>query len=123
LYTPLPPAAPRETCQSQIAINQTASQDLRTFTNTGYLCSVFISSATAQSLNLVDGTGSLCGTSTGGILGGTTAALGLNGAANTIIQMGGDRAIIAQTTAAAHHLCLLQSGSGQVSGFIRYVDR
>lgn len=124
LYTPLVTysAAPNEVCNSQIVVNQTASRDLRIFTNTGYFCSIILISATAQNYNLVDGTGTLCGTSTGGIFGGTTAALGLNSAANTIVAAGGERGIVAKMNASAHHLCLLQSGTGQISGVIRYVD-
>ncbi|MGH9776558.1 MAG: hypothetical protein ACRD50_16625 [Candidatus Acidiferrales bacterium] len=111
-------------CTSRVNINQTASSQLISGTSSQkiYLCSVFLISATAQNVELVEGTATTCGTGTAGLWGGATAATGPNLAAN----MG---FVIASSTytnftaTAADNLCLLQSGSGQVSGYLTYISQ
>lgn len=110
-------------CSNQIVLNQTTSTDLHTFTATGYICYMFVVSATTQNINLVNGTGTVCASSIAGILGGTTAATGPNLVANEGWSSGNGLGVIAQMTSSAFHLCLLQSGSGQISGIIRYADQ
>jgi hypothetical protein len=110
-------------CTSSVQINQTTGTDLKTFTNTGYICFVLMVTATTQNLNLVTGTGSVCASGTAGLLGGTTAATGLNLAANGGFSSGTGLVPIMKAASSAQHLCLLQSGSGQVSGTILYSDQ
>jgi hypothetical protein len=110
-------------CNNQIVLNQTTSTDLHTFTNTGFICYIFLVSATTQNINLVNGTGTVCATSTAGILGGTTAATGPNLLASEGWSAGNGIGVVAQMTASASHLCLLQSSTGQISGIIRYADQ
>lgn len=111
---------PTGACTLQVAVNQTTSTDLKTFTNKGYICYVFVISATAQNLSLVQGTGTTCGTTTVALIGGTTAsvAVAVNGGFVVNVAPGG----YIKTTTTAQHLCLLQSGSGNVSGVIGYID-
>lgn len=111
---------PTGACTLQIAVNQTTSTDLKTFTNKAYICYVFLISATAQNVSLVQGTGSVCATSTVALIGGTTAsaALAANGGFVVEVAPGG----YVKMTTTAQHLCLLQSGSGNISGVIGYID-
>lgn len=106
-----------------VSINQTANTQLLTGTasNRTYICAISLVTATAQNIALVAGTGSVCGTSTVGLSGGTTAATGWNFAANGGIAEGGANATIKKTTVDADNVCLLQSGAGQVSGTLSYV--
>lgn len=108
---------PFPVCTSKVAISQTGSADILTLTNNGYICSIMLISATAQNVSLVQGTGSTCGTSTVALIGGTTASVAV--AANGGFAVGGAQLV---TTTTGQHLCLLQSGSGNVSGFISYLD-
>lgn len=112
-------ATPSPVCTSVLPFSQTASADLHTATGKSYICSIVLISATQQQVSLIEGTGSTCGTGTAALLGGTSASMAV--AAN-----GGFSSVSAspwlkmQTT--SDHLCLLQSGVGNVSGTITYVD-
>ena len=78
-------------------------------------------SATAQNIALVSGTGTVCATSLGPMLGGTTAATGFNFAANGGIVLGNGAATIAKSDTDADNVCILMSSTGQLSGVISYV--
>jgi hypothetical protein len=107
-----------------VPVNQAASTDLKTFTNTGHICSVVLVSAAAQNVSLVYGTGSTCATGTVALIGSTTAdathgvPLGASGGFSAV----SDRVIL-NLGASAQHLCLLQSGSALVAGFITVADQ
>lgn len=115
---------PAPVCSGVISISQTASTDLHTFTNLGYICSIILVSATAQNIGVAEGTGSVCATSSTPLIGSTGASsptssmvVGVNGGFSAIaaspwlkMQVSGD------------HLCLLQSSTGNVSGVITYQD-
>ncbi len=112
---------PSTVCTSIKPISQTGSTDLITSTNKLHICAILIVSATAQSVSLVEGTVTTCGTGTAALMGATTAANGMALAANGGFTHTADRPfMVTQTT--ADHLCLLQSGAGNVSGFISYTD-
>jgi len=83
-----------------------------------YVCSLNLIAGVADNVALVEGTGTTCGTGTAGIAGGSTAATGWNFAANGGLTLGNGIGIIARTATAADNVCLLVSGSGQVSGNI-----
>ena len=107
------------------SINQTANTQLASGTASKkiYICSIHVVVAAATNVALVEGTGSVCATSTAGVsgFGGATAATGWNFMANGGIALGnGDSSLGAEGTA-ADNLCLFNSGSGQVSGGISYV--
>ena len=116
-----PSPNPSTVCTSIKPISQTGSTDLITSTNKLHICAVLIVSATAQSVSLVEGTGATCGTGTAALMGATTAANGMALAANGGFAHTAERAFM-QTQTTADHLCLLQSGAGNVSGFISYQD-
>lgn len=88
-----------------------------------YLCGLNLITATAQNIALVEGTGTVCATNTLGVAGGTTAATGWNFSANGGLVNGGGGFWVYKTSVPANDLCILQSGSGQVSGSVRYVQQ
>ena len=107
------------------SISQTANTQLVSGTASKkiYVCSLHVVAAAATNVAVVEGTGSVCGTSTTGVggFGGATAAAGWNFAANGGIALGnGDSSLGAEGTA-GDNLCAFNSGSGQVSGGISYV--
>jgi hypothetical protein len=89
-----------------------------------YICSINIVSAAANNVALIDGTNSTtdCNAATHGMAGGTTAATGWNFAANSGLTQGSGIGVIAATVTVSHDVCLLASGSGQVSGVIGWTD-
>lgn len=114
--------------KTHVNINGTAGATLVTGVSSKkiYICSLVIVTATAQNLNLVSGTGTVCATSTAatlGLTGGTTAGTGWNLAANGGLTFGNGGYSIGQTNVNADNLCLLMSGSGQVTGGLSYVTQ
>jgi len=116
-------------CKAQVkfyaSINQTANTQLvaGTASKKIYVCSIHVVAAAAANVAVVEGTGSVCGTSTAGVsgFGGATAATGWNFAGNGGIALGnGDSSLGAEGTS-GDNLCIYNSGSGQVSGGISYV--
>jgi len=109
-----------------VSISQTAGTQLITGTASEriFICSIHIVTATAQNIALVSGTGTVCATSTSGVVGfgGATAATGWNFAANGGIQMGHSNWSYGKTDTDADNVCLLNSGSGQISGGLTYVS-
>lgn len=91
--------------------------------NKTYICSLFLTSAAADNVGIVEGTGGTCGTGTAGVIGGTTAANGPNFAANggVFLQAGGKTAV-AQTAGTNVGLCLITSAATPLAGGIRYVQ-
>lgn len=112
-------------CTEYANINQTAGAQIITgvASRRTYICSLNLVTATAQNIAVVAGTGTVCATNTvavPGTSGGTTAATGWNLAANSGIVIGVGLGAIAKTTVNADNVCILQSGSGQLSGGISY---
>jgi hypothetical protein len=106
-------------CPNTLAVNQTTSTDLHTMSATGYICSIVLVSASQQGISINEGTGSVCGTGTAYLLGGSggTTQVAANGGFSATSFMP-----IIQMKVSADHLCLIQSGAGNVSGFITYSD-
>ena len=116
-------------CKAQTKLYASISQTANTQLVAGtaarkiYVCSIHVVAAAAADVAVVEGTGSVCGTSTTGVsgFGGATAATGWNFAANGGIALGnGDSSLGAEGTS-GDNLCIYNSGSGQVSGGISYV--
>ena len=107
------------------SVNQTANTQLvaGTASKKIYVCSIHVVVAAATNVALVEGTGSVCGTSTAGVsgFGGATAATGWNFAANGGIAFGNGDSSLGSEGTSGDNLCLFNSGSGQVSGGISYV--
>lgn len=116
---------PVTVCTEFANIEQTSGEQIITGVASRriYICSLNLVTATAQNIAVVAGTGTVCATTTvavPGTSGGATAATGWNLAANSGIVLGGGLGAIAKTTVNQDNLCILQSGSGQVSGAIAY---
>ena len=90
--------------------------------NKTYICYMYLQTGAANNIAIVEGTGGTCGTGTAGIVGGTTAANGLNNAANSgqVFQNGGR--VVLQTAGTNVDLCLITSSAGPVAGVVRYVQ-
>lgn len=123
-------AAFLDPCQREakirVSISTTSSAQLITGTASEriYICSLHLVTATAQNIALVSGTGTTCGTSTSGVegFGGATAATGWNFAANGGIALAASGFSYGNTDTDQDNVCLLLSGSGQVSGGLTYVS-
>jgi len=83
-----------------------------------YLCSINLVAGAPDNVALVEGTGTICGTGTAGIAGGTTAATGWNFAANGGLTLGNGFSMVARTATAADNVCLMVSSGAQVSGSV-----
>ena len=110
---------PQPACTKVIPINQTASTDLYTASFKVRICSVTLVSATQQGLSLAEGTGSVCGTGTAFLMGGAGGTMQV--AANGGLALAAATPFV-ETQTSADHLCLIQSGVGNVSGMISYSD-
>lgn len=83
-----------------------------------YICGMMLFSAGTTNVGIVEGSGSTCGTSTLGLIGGNTAAKGPNLTAQAGFQAGSGAYAIATTTVNANDICLINSAAIQVSGYI-----
>lgn len=86
-----------------------------------YICYLFLTSAAADNVAIIEGTGSTCGSGTAGLVGGTTAANGLNFAANGGAALGNGRASVAATAATNTNLCLITSAATPLAGVMKAV--
>ncbi len=111
--------------RTSFTISQTASAQIiaGTASKQTYLCNMFYVTATAQNVALVEGTGTVCATGIAGMMGGATAATGQNWAANQGFVQNATGYWFAKTATAADNVCLLQSGTGQISGVGSYVQK
>ena len=117
-------AVPAPVCTGVINVTQTATTDVHTFTSYGYICSIVLISATAQNIGVDEGTGTTCETSGTALIGVSSTSAATPTMA--VAANGGFSAVAAlpwlKLQATADHLCILQSGSGNVSGVITYAD-
>jgi hypothetical protein len=84
------------------------------------ICSVNLVTAIANNVVLISGTGATCGTGTGAIAGGTTAANGWNFAANGGLSVGSGFGTVMQTAVAGDSVCVITSAAGPLAGTIAY---
>jgi hypothetical protein len=117
-------AAGGDVCQSQphtfTSISLTGNTQLvAAVTNPSnkkiYVCGLMVIANAAETISLVTGTGSTCGTGTAGMVGGATASIAL--AANQGFALGNGGFAMAES-ASGGAVCLLKSGSVQVSGVL-----
>jgi len=88
-----------------------------------YICGIALFAAGADNVGVVEGTGGTCGTGTAGIIGGTTAASGVNLTANQgfILQNTGQAQLA--TAGTNVDLCLITSAAVQLSGHVSWVQQ
>jgi hypothetical protein len=113
---------PSPVCTTVQAISQTASAQVITGTAAQflYICAIHFFSATAQNISIVEGTGTVCATGIAALYGATTADMPV--AANGGMAPTAGLPYM-KTKTAADNLCILQSGTGKISGMISYVSR
>lgn len=91
--------------------------------NQVYICAITLISTAADAISIVGGLGSTCATGTPlAIVGSTTAASGMDIAANQGWQAGDGGATAYSTTTSGHGVCVLQSGTTKIAGSISYVQ-
>lgn len=104
-----------------LPISQATSTQLLTGTasNRTYVCSIVVTqpSASTQTFSLVNGTGTVCATSTAAMMGATTAANGMQ----LPFSHGSGSASVAKSTVNADNVCLLQSSTDRIAGVLSYV--
>lgn len=88
-----------------------------------YLCHLYLFAAAANNVGIVEGTGTNCASSPAGVIGGATAAAGINLAANQGWVEGNGQAAIAATATNADDFCLITSTSAQLSGVAVWVQQ
>lgn len=86
-----------------------------------YVCYMYLQTTAANNIAVVEGTGGTCGSSTAGIVGGTTAANGLNNAANSGQAFGNGGYATLATSGTNVDLCLITSASTPLAGHVVWV--
>ncbi len=111
--------------KTQVNISQIGNTQIVTGTaaKKTYICSMMIVAADAENVSVVSGTGSTCGTATGALIGGPTAATGPNLAANGGFSMGNGQGTVAVGLTVADNFCLFQSGTGRIGGVVTFVQQ
>jgi len=109
-------------CPNSLPVNITASTDLHSFTNTGFICSIVLVVAGQEQVSIIEGTGTVCATGTAVLWGASTAdsTHGMPLAANGGMGPSFNPPLPMKTS--ADHLCILKSGSNLLSGAIWYAD-
>lgn len=88
-----------------------------------YVCYMLLTSAAADNVGIVEGTGGTCGSGTAGVIGGTTAANGPNFAANGGVSFGNGGFAVAATAGTNVDLCLITSAGTPLAGHIAWVQQ
>lgn len=88
-----------------------------------YICNMYLFANGADNVAIVEGTGGTCGTGTAGVLGGTTAANGLNLLANEGSNMGVGSSAVLATAGANVDFCLITSAAISLAGHVAWVQQ
>lgn len=116
-------------CQSNAKVSVSIGQVTPTTLITGasarknYICSIAVVGADAESVSLIEGSGTNCASTPLALIGSLTAASGLTLATSTVLAIGNGGASVAVGRTANYNVCLLQSGTGRVSGVLVYVQQ
>jgi hypothetical protein len=89
----------------------------------GYLCGLALYWGGTNNVAIVEGSGTNCGTSPIGIVGGATPATGIVGTASTTIKMDDTGYAHAATSVTGNDVCLITSAAVQLSGVAVTVTR
>lgn len=89
-----------------------------------YVCYFYMQTNLANNVAVIEGTtGGTCGSGTAALVGGTTAANGLNNAANSGQSMGNGAAYVLNTETNNNDICLITSSAGPLAYVMKYVKR
>jgi hypothetical protein len=111
--------------KSRTAISQTQDSVVipAAASKKNYICSMVVVVGAAEILNIVEGTGTLCGTGTTAIMGSTTEANGVPFAANGGFVAVGGNATTIPGSGTNVDTCLMINGSNRASGFVTWVQQ
>lgn len=87
-----------------------------------YVCAMFLYASAADNVGVVEGTGGTCGTGTQGVIGGTTAANGINLTANQGFTFGTGSSSVFATAGTNVDFCLITSSTAVVAGHVKFVQ-
>lgn len=107
-----------------LAISQTTSTKLVSAAASKYtvICAMTVVAGAAEIFNVVEGTGSVCATNIAALAGSTTAANGMSFAANGGVANVAGNGVVIKANNQNYDLCLTQSGSNRLAGFITYAQ-
>lgn len=89
-----------------------------------YICSAVLFASPTTNVNFIGGTGAACTTANEeALVGSTTAISGMSIAAQGGLTYGSGIATVIRTITAGNGVCILQSGSSQISGNITYIQQ
>ncbi len=88
-----------------------------------YICGLFLAAAATDNIAIVEGTGGTCGSSTAGVIGGSTAANGVNLAATSHFELQAGKVAHAVTAGTNVDLCLITSAATPLAGVIKWVQQ
>lgn len=111
--------------KTTVPISQTANAKVISAASAkkNYICSIAFNGSDAENISIVEGTGTVCASSPAAILGGTTAAAGMNFAAGGGVSIGAGTGVVMNSVGTNVDVCIYQSGSGRVSGVLTYVQQ
>lgn len=106
-------------------ISQAASGVIITHsgTLTTYICGGSFNISDAESVSLTEGTGVTCGTGAAALMGSTTVANGMALSANEGMSFGNGNASNIISKTAGDDICILQSGTGRLAGWVTFVQQ
>lgn len=84
------------------------------------IASFELSTAGADNIEWIEGTGATCGTGTAGMVGGTTTGTGYVFLANGVITRGSGIGTVLSTATSGDSVCMVTSAAVQVAGHIAY---
>lgn len=115
---------PVPVCTSSYAVSIVADTQIITGVagQRTYFCAVLLIANAAETVSLVEGTGSVCATGKTAIIGSATDAEGMSFAANGGLVALSDRPW-GFSTRPGNNICLMLSGTNRVTGVITYVNR
>lgn len=112
--------------RTPVVLNLTANTQLIAGTSgkQTYVCFIqFGLGSTADNIAMVEGTGTICGTTTVGMAGGNTSATGWNLQGYGSVTAGEGLAWAFKTATTGDSVCFLVSSASQVSGVVQYVQQ
>lgn len=88
-----------------------------------YICSIDIFTFTANNIAVIEGTGGTCGSSTFGIIGGTTSATGISFPAQGGLAKGNGMSAVYATSGTNVDFCIVTGNVAQLSGTVKWVQQ
>jgi len=109
-------------CTNRIAVSQTA--DTQVVTGTAgqriYICAIMLIASAAETINIIEGTGTVCATSPTALYGSTTEANGMALAANGGFSQASGQPFV-HTGVDGNNLCITQVGTARIAGSISFI--